>query len=113
MIELKVDINAFDERTAGDLALKRDLLACFEKEFVDLEKSLKNTSLAQDFAGMSSNLHKLKSSVGIFGFDNVTKFIENMENRIACRDFSDNADILAELLHSIREHIKELKKYIN
>ena len=112
MIELKVDIKAFDERTAGDLALKQDLLVCFEKEFSDLEKSLKDTLLAHDYAGMSSNLHKLKSSVGIFGFDNVTKYIENMENMIACRNFSDLDDFLAELLLSIREHVKELKKYI-
>ena len=105
-------MNAFNERTANDLELQRSLLSSFEKEFVGLRNSLINKVLEHDYQMASSLLHKLKGSVGVFGFENIAKRISELENMLKSDFCADFTEILSELFVSVEKHIEELKKYI-
>ncbi|MBO7571364.1 MAG: Hpt domain-containing protein [Bacteroidales bacterium] len=111
-IELKIEYDAFKERTAGDMALQSDLLSCFEIECADVCKSLNDNILKKDNNAILSDLHKLKGSVGVFGFANITDRISELENALKSNCGIDFAIDLPELFSSIKKHIVELKKYI-
>ena len=111
-IGLKIEMAAFDERTAGDIGLQRDLLSCFESEFAGLRNSLSDNVLKRDFQAVASGLHKLKGSVGLFGFVNVTDYISSLENRLKTDLDADLSAFLKDLFLSIEKHIVELKKCI-
>ena len=105
-------MDAFNERTANDITLQRDLLSCFESEFVAVRNSLNDNLLKQDFCAVVSSLHKLKGSVGIFGFVNITQYISELENMVKTGIYADFSEKLSELFGSVDKHIVELKKYI-
>lgn len=109
---MNIDMNAFNERTANDLELQRSLLSSFEKEFVGLRNSLTDKVLEHDCQMASSLLHKLKGSVGVFGFENIAKRISELENMLKSDFCADFTEILSELFVSVEKHIEELKKYI-
>lgn len=109
---MKIEMDAFNERTANDLELQRSLLSSFESEFADMRNSLTDTALGRDCQMASSLLHKLKGSVGVFGFENVAKRISELENMLKSDFCADFTEILSELFFSIEKHIEELKKYI-
>lgn len=109
---MKIEMDAFNERTANDLELQRSLLSSFETEFASLRNSLTATALNHDYQMASSLLHKLKGSVGIFGFDNITKRISELENMLKSNFCADFSEMLAELFAYVEKHIEELKKYI-
>jgi len=112
LTEVKIEMDAFNERTANDVELQRNLLSCFEGEFADVRNSLNAMTLDGNSNAVASILHKLKGSVGIFGFVNITERISELENMLKtelCADFSEK---LSELFVSIEKHIIELKKCI-
>ena len=102
----------FEERTAGDIALQRDLLSCFESEFADMRNSLDDSALKNDCKAMAMGLHKLKGEVGIFGFVNVADRISVMENMLKSDSRADFRAFFLELFLFIEKHIVELKKCI-
>ena len=112
LTEVKIEIDAFNERTANDVALQRDLLSCFESEFSVLCNSLNHTALNHDCQAVASDLHKLKGSVGIFGFVNVVERISELENMLKTDFRADFTEKLSELFLSVEKHIVELKKCI-
>ena len=105
-------MDAFNERTANDVALQRSLLSCFEGEYVGVRNSLKTMVLDGDYSAVASSLHKLKGSVGIFGFVKITERISDLEDMLKTELCVDFAEKLSELFVSIEKHIIELKKYI-
>lgn len=112
LTEVKIEMDAFNERTANDVELQRSLLSCFESECADMRNSLRTMTLEGNCNAVASSLHKLKGSVGIFGFVKITERISELENMLKtelCVDFDEK---LSELFVSIEKHIIELKKCI-
>ena len=65
LTEVKIEMDALNERTASDVELQRNLLSCFEGEFAGARNSLNAMVLEGDCNAVASGLHKLKGSVGI------------------------------------------------
>ena len=105
-------MDAFNERTANDVELQRNLLSCFESEYVSIRNFLNDKILTCDYQAISSSLHKLKGSVGIFGFVKITEYISELEKMLENDFCADFAEKLSELFASIEKHIIELKKCI-
>ena len=105
-------MDAFNERTANDVELQRSLLSCFEGECAGMRNSLNTMVLEGDCNAVASSLHKLKGSVGIFGFVKITERISELENMLKIELCADFAEKLSELFVSIEKHIIELKKCI-
>lgn len=112
LTEVKIEMDAFNERTANDVALQRNLLSCFEGELVGVRNSLNTMALEGNYNAVASSLHKLKGSVGIFGFVNVVERISELENMLKTDFRADFAEKLSELFLSVEKHIVELKKCI-
>ena len=111
-IDLKLNMEAFDERTASDAKLKNDLLSYFKKESSNTFNILNNMVLNNDYAGVSNELHKLKGNVGIFGFDNIADYIVMIEKKLKSGENADYFGMILELSRSVNEHIVELEKNI-
>ncbi len=109
---MKIEMDAFNERTANDIELQRSLLSCFENEFASLRNSLTVIDLRSDYQLASSLLHKLKGSVGVFGFVNIAERISELENMPKSDFCADYAGITYKLFSSVEKHIEELKKCI-
>ncbi len=112
LTEVKIEMDAFNERTANDVELQRSLLSCFEGEFVGVRNSLNTMVLEGNCNAVASSLHKLKGSVGIFGFVKITERISELENMLKTELCADFAEKMSELFVSIEKHIIELKKCI-
>lgn len=111
-IEVKIEFEAFKERTAGDKNLMRDLLSCFKKEFIDTRNTLTKLFLANDNVGIANEFHKLKGSIGIFGFSNVSEKICELENMAKSESCSRIIDDTNCLLNAIEGHVEVLEKSI-
>ena len=111
-IEVKIEFDAFKERTAGDKNLMCELLSCFKNEFSDTRNTLTKLLLTNDNVGVANELHKLKGSIGIFGFSNVSEKICELENLAKSENCSSIADDIKCLLNAIEEHIEILEKSI-
>ena len=112
LTEVKIEMDAFNERTANDVELQRSLLSCFESEFDSVRNSLNTMVLEGDCNAVAASLHKLKGSVGIFGFVKITERISELENMLKNELCADFAEKLSEIFMSIEKHIIELKKCI-
>ncbi len=112
LTEVKIEMDALNERTASDVELQRNLLSCFEGEFAGVRNSLNVMVLEGNCNAVASGLHKLKGSVGIFGFVKITERISELENMLKTELRDDFAEKLSELFASIEKHIIELKKCI-
>ena len=111
-IDLKLNMEAFNERTAGDIVLKNDLLSCFKAESSASFNTLNDLMLNGNYAGAANELHKLKGNVGIFGFDNIADYIVMIEKKIKSGENADYFGMILELSRSVNEHIVELEKNI-
>jgi HPt (histidine-containing phosphotransfer) domain-containing protein len=112
-IELKIEIKALNERTANDIGLQRDLLECFEKNLGEVRNSLTTYALEDNRNAMKAELHKLKGSVGIFGFVNVSEHISCIEKMLESDTDADFSAMFSDLFSAIENHIVELKSIIN
>ena len=101
-----------DERTAGDISLQRDLLKCLEKNLAESRNLLSSYALDDNRIAMSDELHKMKGSVGIFGFVNVSERIAQIGDVLKSDSKADFPALISELFSAIDKHIVELKKYI-
>lgn len=112
-MDVKVDIESFRERTAGDKDLAMDLLSCFEDGLTEYQSQMMSYVERNEYESLANVLHKLKGAVGIFGFDNILCFILNFEMQAKTKSVSDGQMKVKCLFDSIDEHILELKKIIN
>lgn len=113
MMDVKVDIMAFRERTADDKDLAMELISCFDGGLMEYKTQMMSFADSCDYESLASILHKLKGAVGIFGFDNIVEYIINFEKSAKQKSIADAHERTEHLFAAIDEHVRELKEVIN
>jgi HPt (histidine-containing phosphotransfer) domain-containing protein len=113
MIKTNINIYSLNERTAGDNNLAYELLQIikseYDNEFHVINESVKN----KDYKQLANILHRIKSSIGTLGFDNLMCEIEIVEKKAL--NFSQSDDLSIEINRifiSLKKHIVELEKIL-
>ena len=79
MGKIFINIEALNERTACDNELAEDLLNILKTDSPSYKIRLINDLSDSNYKAMAGVLHKMKSAVALFGFDNIKVEIENVE----------------------------------
>ena len=113
MIKTNINIDSLNERTAGDKDLAYELLQMLKDEYDNELKGLNQSIDKLDYQKIASVLHRIKSSVGTLGFDNLMEEIEIVEKKSL--KFSQSVDLSIEINRifiSLKKHIVELEKIL-
>ncbi|MBN2778565.1 MAG: Hpt domain-containing protein [Bacteroidales bacterium] len=113
MMKTNINIDSLNERTAGDRDLAFELLQMLKSDYIN-ELNVLNQSVNQkDYKNIANILHRIKSSVGTLGFDNLMDEIEIVEKKAL--NFSPSDDLSIEINRifiSLKKHIVELEKIL-
>ncbi len=113
MGKIFINIEALNERTACDNELAEDLLNILKTDSPSYKIRLINDLSDSNYKAMAGVLHKMKSAVALFGFDNIKVEIENVEKNTL--SFCDDFDYLSKINRifiTLNNHIVELEKIL-
>ncbi len=113
MIKTVINIEDLNERTADDNELAIELLDMLILAKSNYFSEIDDAIRKKDMNKLAGELHKLKSTVAILGFNNLAEEMANVE-KIALKknDGIDYSSKINSIFISLNDHIVELEKIL-
>lgn len=113
MDNILINIEALNERTDFDNELAEDLLMILKNDVPKYNAQLIKSLDDSDFKEIATVLHKMKSAVALFGFDNIKLEIELVEKNALsfCSEF-DYLSKINRIFITLNNHMVELEKIL-
>lgn len=96
-----INFNAFEERTANDFNMQKELLLYMQEELKIYEADMLVALSTGNVNKIKGKIHKTKNAVGIFGFEKLFDRLNNIEN--------DNNEVNLDLETEIKQIFSEIK----
>jgi hypothetical protein len=107
-----INFNAFEERTANDFNMQKELLLYMQEELKIYEADMLVALRTENVNKIKEKIHKTKNAVGIFGFEKLFDRLNNIENDNNAVNLDLETEI-KQIFSEIKYRMIEIQKYID
>ena len=111
--EKLINFDYLDKVTGGDLVFKKEMVDLVAIQLPKIANRISILNKEKDATELKKAIHKLKSTIGVLGFDEGKKIIIEMENSLAesnsVSSVEDELFLLLEMCEDLLKEIKELE----
>jgi hypothetical protein len=107
-----IDFSSFQERTANDVEMQKELFFTIKKESHKYQNLLIDACMNNSMSELRDSIHRLKSSFALFGFNDLINDLDKLKSLSKLND-KTSQNIIKKIFQDLDLYLSELEIYIN